>query len=74
MVETTATSAREISSEIGSEYGATSPLATYRRPVREHPRELPAEYVERTRALIDEVAGVWSPADPVDVEEMLRQA
>jgi hypothetical protein len=74
MVETTATSSREISSEIGSEYGATPPLATYRRPARERPRELPAEYVERTRALIDQVAGVWSPSEPVDVEEMLRQA
>jgi len=74
MVDTTATSAREISSEIGSEYGATPALASYRRPERESPRERPAEYVERTRALIDQVAGTWSPSEPVDVEEMLRQA
>jgi hypothetical protein len=74
MVETTATSAREITSEIGSEYGGTMPLATFRRPARERPRELPAEYVEHTRALIDQVAGVWSPSEPVDVEAMLRQA
>lgn len=46
----------------------------YKRQDRMHPRDVPAEAVERIRARLDEIGAAWTPSVDLDVEEMLRGA